>query len=506
MRNGGLDWHRMGILAFSILSALVVTAGAGAGALLLVAQQSIERVELPPGVLQTPEDLNSDGEVTADEMEEVHDVLNLLVVGSDSREGLTDAQLQALGTEDVGTNLTDTVMLVQLDPDRDGAVVLSFPRDLMVERCDGTRFRINEAYQIGENSDEGGAACLIETVKNLTGIPIDHFVRVNLAGFIDVVDAVGGVSFYLDQPLRDDFAGVDLDAGCVTLDGTEALGFVRSRHVDNDFGRIARQQRFIRELVRKATSAGTLLQPQRLFGLVRSVARTLETDQNLGLPQMQRIAYSVRDISAEGINMWAVPGTERTTSSGAFVIEPDMEQAERLFVAFREGTLIPEDVGREPPAPVTIADVPPLVVLNGAGVEGLADEMRAALEERGFAIAETGNADRVDVARSEVVYPPDRLDEAELVSEALGGAPIVEGEPGEDLAVVVGSRFNRFLLPSPAPTETPTPTATPTSTDSPSPTPSFPTDARDSRPLPPPPPTPEPEPTFRGAADSDVQC
>src|SRR5699024_6111898 len=137
--------------------------------------------------------------------------------------------------------------LVQLDPRRDGAAMMSFPRDLRVERCNGSTGKINAAYAIGEGTDVGGPSCLVQTVNELTDIPIHHYVEVDLAGFIDVVEALDGVSMYLDQPITDRYAGVDFPAGCVTMDGAAALGFVRARNIDNDFGRIARQQRFAGE-------------------------------------------------------------------------------------------------------------------------------------------------------------------------------------------------------------------------------------------------------------------
>lgn len=349
-RNGGPDWRLIGMTGIAILGAVMLTFGTTVGALLWAGQQAIRRTLITG--LETAEE----EQVTQDEIDEV---LTILVVGSDSRDGLTDEQLRALGTKDEGShNLTDTIILARLDPNRDKVALMSFPRDLFVTHCDGSRGRINEAYQIGEREGIGGAECLVRTVRAVTDIPIDHFVRIGLAGFIDVVDAVGGVSFYLDEPIRDRYAGLNLPAGCVTLDGARAVGFVRARYIDNDFGRIARQQRFIRELVRQATSIDTLLQPQRMFEIVRSIGRSLETDQYLGLAQMRRIAYSFRDLDAESVEAWTVPAVDKD-GGGAAYLEVEPEQSEVLFEAFRTGRF-PSDFASQALQAKDAKDVPPL--------------------------------------------------------------------------------------------------------------------------------------------------
>jgi LCP family protein required for cell wall assembly len=328
----------LGVMTAGLLVAITVGMSAGAAALVWTGQRSIFRTDVEG--LRTPEDRNGNGIIDADEVGEVNRVLNILMVGSDSREGLTREQLQALGTQVDEGDRTDTIILARLDPGQRRAELLSFPRDMLVTRCDGSRGRINEAYQIGEEDGIGGPTCLVRTIRMLTRIPIDHFVRVNLAGFIDVVDALGGVSFYLDQPIRDRHAGVDLPAGCVTLDGAHAIGFVRARYIDSDFGRIARQQRFIRELVREATSVNTLMRPQRLFDLVRSVGQTLETDRAFGLTEMRRIVYTFRSLTVGSVQTWTVPSVASERRAASYLdIEP--EQAEALFEAFRTGEFPP---------------------------------------------------------------------------------------------------------------------------------------------------------------------
>lgn len=320
---------------------VVLTAGATVAGVLLYGVQQVGRIEVED--LRQPGDVDGDGTV---DVEEEQEVLNVLVVGSDSRAGLSDDELVALGTDRETGSRTDTIMLVQLDPRRDQASVLSFPRDLLVTRCDGSEGKINAAYGIGERDGTGGATCLVRTVGQLTGIPIDHFVQVDFAGFIEIVDAVGGVTLYIEEPLVDRDAGLDLPAGCVALDGRAALGFVRARKIDSDFGRIARQQRFMHEVFAKAASVGTLVNVPRLLALVDVAGRSVETDQELSLGRMRRIAFSLRDMSVDGLDMRTVPGTSRRID-GLWYVVPDEVEADTLFAAFRESRLAPAGLGRE---------------------------------------------------------------------------------------------------------------------------------------------------------------
>jgi LCP family protein required for cell wall assembly len=491
-RNGGPNWRLLGMMFLCLALSMTVGLGAAAGALVWTGNHSIARKNIAG--LQAPQDLDRDGRLDALELNKVTTILNILVVGSDSREGLTPQQLKALGTRPEASERTDTIILVQLDPRRNRAALLSFPRDLLVTRCDGSRGRINEAYPIGEHNGTGGPDCLVQTIRALTGIPIDHFVRINLLGFINVVDAVGGVSFYLDHPLKDRYAGLDLPAGCVTLDGARAVGFVRARHVDSDFGRIARQQRFIRELVRKSTTMGTFLQPQRLFEIVRSVGHSIQTDQNLGLSKMWRIAATFRNLTIEGVTAWTVPAEDRYRGHAYYAIIRQ-EEAEALFRAFRTGEF-PQRM-ESPNALVTRdpRDVAPLQLRHGSGAGGLASAARRALVQHGFTVSVTLNATSFDLVRTKVVYPPDQRAEAELAARALGGVALAEGDKRDPITVIIGADFNPLTLPPPVAPLLPSNSSTPRPV------------APAGNPQPTPAPTMSPPAAqFTGAMDSKIAC
>lgn len=445
VRTGGPDWLRLCLIGVSVVAVLTLAVGVSAAGVLLYGTQRIGTISVPN--LAKQGDIDGDGVVDVEPgvdeegaAEEIAQVLNVLVVGTDDRSGLTDDELLELGTDREEGGRTDTIMLIQLDPGSDRASLLSFPRDLLVERCDGSQGKINAAHSIGESGERGGPACVVQTVTTLTSIPIHHYVEVDLEGFIEVVDAIGGVTLYLDEPITDPFAGVDLDAGCVTMDGRTALGFVRIRKTDNDYGRIARQQRFLKEILDEASSVGTLINVPRLFALVEAAGSAVDTDPGLDLGKMRRIAFSLRGIGSGGLVTRTVPGETRRIDGAVYEIA-DEEQAEELFTAFRNGELPPAEVAPATEAPLDSDDVPPVLILNGAGISGLAAEGQERLEAAGFTVAETGNADSFGVAETNVTYSPEQLDEAEVLATAIGAA-LVRGEPGDDLTVVLGEDFD----------------------------------------------------------------
>ena len=164
----------------------------------------------------------------------LEDVCNYLLLGSDSRAGLTPEEQAQFGSDEFigGENRADTIMLVQLDPTREKAVVLSFPRDLWV-RIPGRGWdRINSSFEGGVRG--GGPRRVAETVHELTGLTINHFLYVDLLGFQKVVDTLGGVEMCVPYAVQDPLAALDLEAGCQRLDGRQALAYVRTRHFPCD--------------------------------------------------------------------------------------------------------------------------------------------------------------------------------------------------------------------------------------------------------------------------------
>lgn len=331
-----LGWGALGMAVFAVVAVATVV---------LLLNRSIERVDvdgLGEGRGEFPSDSASqddgadvdasDGDAGADDGDGDGDgdaeALTVLVLGSDSRESLTPEERQKLGTGDAPGERTEVIMLVRLDPDADDLRVLSIPRDTLITRCDGSRGRINAAYAIGEREDVGGPTCVVQTLRNWYPITIDHVAMVDFLGFVDIVDAVGGVPIELDQPISDENANLDLEAGCTRLDGEQALAFVRARGPDNDFGRMRRQLRFIEELRREIASVGILDDPPRFLRTANAVARATELDRSLTLNRIRILAQQHRDTLRLPVEGRALPGEIDASGPAAFLIVDDADVRE----------------------------------------------------------------------------------------------------------------------------------------------------------------------------------
>ncbi|MER6788611.1 LCP family protein [Streptomyces sp. NPDC000658] len=265
---------------------------------------------------------------------------NVLLIGSDSRSGDGNDEYG----RDSGTERSDTTILLHLAAGRRSATAVSLPRDLMVDvpgcrRADGTRTEpvfsmFNYAFQAG------GSACTIRTVEKLTGIRIDHHVVVDFSGFKDMVDAVDGVEVCLSEPISDEAARLRLPAGRVTLDGEQALGYVRARKSlgnGSDTGRMDRQQRFLGALVNKVQSNDVLLNPVKLYPVLDAATSSLTTDPDLAsLRGLYELVRGLRDIPTEHVQFLTVPRESYVYNANRDqLVEPE---AEKLFERLRTDT------------------------------------------------------------------------------------------------------------------------------------------------------------------------
>ncbi len=249
--------------------------------------------------------------------------VNILVVGVDDADGLAEDDRVRLG-RDVGGLRSDTIMLVRLDPDTGLAALLSFPRDLWLPLGgDGGNDRINSAMPLG------GPALLIETIGENFSIGIDHFVQVDFAQFEALVDAVGGVPFPFAYPVRDDNSGLYVgEPGCVLLDGSQALNYVRSRYLQRlvdgvweadpsaDLSRIRRQQDFLRRAFARAKEKG-LANPLTANALIDAGIGAITVDEGFGADEMLALALRFRDLDPSSLPTFALPTTPDVTSGGA---------------------------------------------------------------------------------------------------------------------------------------------------------------------------------------------
>ena len=260
---------------------------------------------------------------------------NWLLVGSDSRAGLSTAQERQLSTGEADGNRTDTMMIVHVGSFGGQTSIVSLPRDSLVE-VDGTTARLNSAYS------SGGPQLLTRTVEQSTGLRIDHYAEIGFEGFASMVDAVGGVEMCLDDALDDPKAGIDLPAGCQELDGPSALGYVRSRAFPNaDLQRVQNQRAFLSALMSKAASPLTLLNPLASVPFATASVRTLTVDDSTHAWHLASLGWGMHAVGSGGVTT-TVPITPSNSVSGAVIWS--RRDAPRLWEALRSGDDIPADL------------------------------------------------------------------------------------------------------------------------------------------------------------------
>lgn len=264
---------------------------------------------------------------------------NWLLVGSDSRKGLDESRREELSAGDAGGRRTDTMMLVHIPSGGGQPSLISLPRDSSVPIPGHGRGKLNAAFSYG------GPKLLARTVETVTGVHLDHYAEIGLGGFADLVNAVGGVEMCLDQPLKDPKAGLDLKPGCQELDGTQALGFVRTRaYARGDLQRVENQRKLLGVLVDKATSPATLLNPFRMFPLISAAGDTFLVDDGDHAWHLMWLALAMGDISSGNGVTTTVPIAGFDTLDGQSVVEWDSDKASTMFEAIANDRPIPQNV------------------------------------------------------------------------------------------------------------------------------------------------------------------
>jgi LCP family protein required for cell wall assembly len=261
---------------------------------------------------------------------------NWLITGSDSRQGLTRKEERQLATgHDISGHRSDTIMILHIPSGGGPAVLVSIPRDSYVNIPGYGMNKINAAYAFG------GPKLLARTVQNATGLYINHYMGIGFGGFVSVVNAVGGVRMCLPGPMVDPKAGLHLKAGCQTLNGAQALGFVRTRNFAvSDLQREQDQRLFLRALLSKMTSMGTMLNPFAAIPAASGVASTVTVDNGTSLYQLLQVAFALRHPETTTV---PIASASYVTPAGDAVLW-NQAQASRLFRLLREDKKIPRSL------------------------------------------------------------------------------------------------------------------------------------------------------------------
>lgn len=375
------------------------------------------------------------------------DGITVLVVGSDSRAGLTTRQQRELHTgPDVFGQRTDTIMLIHLS--RGGEISLvSIPRDSLLTvpahtDADGTEReaateKVNSAFAFG------GPDLLIQTIEDSTGIGIDRYVEVDFAGFVAMVDALDGVDVCTPTSISDQPSGLELPAGRSTLDGAQALAFVRARYFDptGDIGRVKRQQTFIASIVQEATSPAVVLNPGRLTSFVDALLSAVQMDDEMNREQVFFLARRFASVDPSKVTFRTVPIAGQTALDGVGSgVVWDPVGSEALFGALREDRPIPDKVAA-PKVEVAPADIAVQLV----GPEPIATRAADDFKMQGYAqagwpiVTPAATGTPTVGESSSTVSPSASLGESTASPSAAAspstGTTLVEYDPGYDVSV-----------------------------------------------------------------------
>ncbi|HEX4778644.1 MAG TPA: LCP family protein [Acidimicrobiia bacterium] len=388
---------------------------------------------------------------------------NYLIIGSDTRAFVDNAQqAEQFGTaSQEGGQRSDTMMIVHVEPKSKQSLLVSIPRDLWVKIPGHGYSKINAAFNYG-STPEQHVQSVIDTILANFDVGIDHYLQVDFATFQGIVDAIGHVAVYFPSRARDTFTGLNVtNAGCYSMDGAQALAYVRSRHMQyfvdgrwqdadgmGDIGRINRQQNFIRHLADVAVRAG-LRNPITANAIADKVVAKLTIDEQMSKGDIFGLMNAFRKVDPNDPNtlqMVTLPWKTGPNQGGQSVLYLKQPDADQVLARLREfGPIAAADVGNVKPAEVKVR------VLNGTGINGQAGAASRALVDAGFVPAGTGNGQHA--SSTTVRYLPNAHDKAALVQRYLGGVGRLVADSSivdADVVVLLGGDFQHVVAPGAA--------------------------------------------------------
>ncbi|MCZ9293562.1 LCP family protein [Corynebacterium meitnerae] len=412
-------------------------------------------------------DLNLGG-TDKDDLKGADGAVDILLVGSDSRTDaqgnpLSQAELARLNAGEADGELnTDTIIVVRVPNDGSRATAVSIPRDTYVRDSRFGNTKINGVYgeyatqkreqlvsegiegrELEEKVAQAGQQGLIDAVADLTGVQVDHYAEVGLLGFVLLTDAVGGVEVCLNNAVNEPLSGANFPAGNSTLDGAQALAFVRQRHdlPRGDLDRIVRQQVFMASLVNEIISAGTLSNPNKLRELSVAVERSLTVDKGWNIMSM---ATQMSDLAAGNVTFQTIPVTSinGVGDYGESIVTVDVPQVHAFMDNLAREQEQSDQDGKDgedaqPAETPAELDGTTIDVLNAGGTAGLAAGVAAHLKEQGATVDNVSNAVAGVYYESQIVAA--RADDPAAIALAnmLGGLPITVNESLDSNSLIV---------------------------------------------------------------------
>ena len=370
---------------------------------------------------------------------------NVLLMGSDTRQG---AGNKGYGSRSKfgDAERSDTTILLHVSADRSRATAVSVPRDTLItlpvcttadgKDVGGYQGKFNEAFMIG------GPGCAMKAVEEMSGLDLTNFMVIDFGGFKRIVEALGGVEVCLTEPVNDSLSGLKLDAGLQTVNGEQALAFVRTRKElgdGSDTSRIRRQQAFLSSMARKVLSAGTLLNPAALVGVLNAATQSLTADPQLAnIENLRDLAVSMQDLRPGDITFTTMPWYP--AGDGANVLQ-NKKKAKPLWNSIKEDTAWPPKKSTDQPLLRAEPETIRVKVLNGTGVTGAGKKAKKLLRAEGFNVVEVGNAKDNAYTTTTVLYDPEwDVSAKTLIYSANAASEAVPGQ-GQTMTIIVGPDF-----------------------------------------------------------------
>ena len=370
--------------------------------------------------------------------------LDILIIGSDTRQGANGNY----GDENdrASAARSDVMMLLQISKDKKNVNVLSIPRDLIVTipKChgdDGVDYP-EEENMINESLSHGGPGCTVATVSKLTGVQIDHFMLVDFNAVKVLSNVVGGVEVCVDEAIDDPSSGLDIPAGTSSVQGEQALAFLRSRHGfgdGSDIGRIQAQQSFLASLLRKVKSEGTLSNPGKLVEIANAVTENTTVDKDLAsVSTLVSVGSTMAGVDLKNVVFATVPTEPWVQDANRLQVTKD---ADAVFKRLQEDKSLKVDASEQPAAPVVNLDKSVAVtVTNGSGVTGRAQTIASVVSNGGYENVTPMNGVEL-IAKSTVFYADGYEAEARDIAAKMNITNILPLQGIAGVAVTVGTDF-----------------------------------------------------------------